>query len=49
MGGCFQIYRTIFLIVVRSLKGIFWKERLPQRTESRVCIFSGPDKLVSAI
>ena len=30
------------------LKGILWKQRLHQRTETRVCIFPGPDKLVSA-
>ena len=26
-----------------SLKGILWKQRLHQRTETRVCIFPGPD------
>ena len=26
-----------------SLKGIFWKQRIHQKTETRVCIFSGPD------
>ena len=24
-------------------KGIIWKQRLHQRTETRVCIFPGPD------
>ena len=31
-----------------DLKGIPWKQRLHQRTETRVCIFPGPDWLVSA-
>ena len=26
-----------------SSKGILWKQRLHQRTETRVCIFPGPD------
>ena len=26
-----------------SYKGILWKQRLHQRTETRVCIFPGPD------
>ena len=26
-----------------SKKGILWKQRLHQRTETRVCIFPGPD------
>ena len=31
------------LIQICSLKGIPWKQRLHQRTETRVYIFPGPD------
>ena len=34
---------TFFLIVTPIEKGILWKQRLHQRTETRVCIFPGPD------
>ena len=31
------------ILQVCSEKGILWKQRMHQRTETRVCIFSGPD------
>ena len=37
---CFK-FKITFEIC--SLKGILWKQRLHQRTETRVCIFPGPD------
>ena len=36
-----QLHR--FMGEICSLKGILWKQRLRQRTETRVCIFPGPD------
>ena len=34
---------SCFPYKICSLKGTLWKQRLHQRTETRVCIFPGPD------
>ena len=38
-----DILNGIQIRIICSLKGILWKQRLHQRTETRVCIFPGPD------